>query len=179
MRNTTTITVALLCSILPTFVFADEPPTEAPWTEEEVTLARHCVSEASGARTDDCRAITWISVHQAERRGISPQRFVETTYRRHTRSESRPWVGELSGDLAAPPSWPVESPWETRGLPAWLHTLRTVRAVMKGTIGHACDGTPLTWGGRMDHEGIGRWQERGYDRLDCGTTLNTFIGRRR
>ena len=30
------------------------------WTAEEVSVARHCVSERSFADSDDCRVIAWI-----------------------------------------------------------------------------------------------------------------------
>ena len=152
------------------------------WTDDEVAAARHCVSEASGAtRSNDCRVIIWIDREQARRRGVTVAAFIAEHYVRHTRGDgSRPWIAGLDATMTRPAGWDESVlPWETRGLPAWRATLSFVREHWRNDASHGCDGVPLTWGGRMDIEGVNAWIARGYEVLSCGRTLNTFIGRRR
>lgn len=149
------------------------------YTEDEVATAAHCISEASGVRTDDCRVIAWVDMRQAQRRGISVAQFIRTTYTRHTRSASRPWLGGLNAQLTRPDGWPEERiPWEPEGRRRWEEVLQYVRVTLRGERGHGCaSGTPLTWGGTMDNNGINRWLARGYRMLSCGRTRNRIIGR--
>lgn len=170
----------ILTSILAfTCLFAVPVFADAPYTDDEVAAARHCVSEASGARTDDCAVIVWIDKYQATRRGTTVARFIATTYTRHTQSASRPWIGQLNGQLTRPDGWPEEQlPWETAGKQRWEATLRVARRMLNEDQHHGCrGGTPVTWGGTMDTEGVTRWLARGYRVLDCGNTRNRFVGR--
>ena len=175
MTKTILTTTFLIVAIFaPAIARADE------YTEDEVAAARHCLSEASGIRTDDCRVITWISLHAAAREGVSVASFITTTYTHHTRGTgSRPWLASMNGALTMPEGWPEASiPWETRGRPAWEQVLQFVRRVLRGREGHGCaGGTPVTWGGTMDDDGVARWVARGFRVLTCGRTVNRIIGR--
>jgi len=150
------------------------------YTDDEVAAARHCLSEASGVRTDDCRVITWISLHAARREGVSVASFIGSTYHRHTRgSGPRPWLAGMNGRLTMPAGWPNDQiPWDTRGRAAWVEVLEFVRRVLRGQEGHGCvNATPVTWGGTMDDDGVAEWVRRGYRVLSCGHTANRIIGR--
>lgn len=152
---------------------------QAVYTADDVAVGKHCVSEASGARTDDCAVIAWIDAQQAARRGIPVALFVAQTYTRHTASRTRPWISGLNAERTRPTGWPDDQvSWDRVGQRGWTQTLDTVHAVLSGTRSHGCtDGTPITWGGTMDTDGIARWRARGYRVLRCGDTRNRFIGR--
>lgn len=148
------------------------------WTDEEVAVARHCVSERSFAESDDCRVVAWIDRRNAERRGISVGEWMERAHRNHLRSPSRPWLAELDASGRRPPSWPEGLPWEG-ARDDWFRTLAVVREVLSGGS-HGCNGTPLVWGSpRFDRGRLDRWYARGYRRLHCGRTRNEFVGPRR
>ncbi len=150
----------------------------APWTDDEVALARLTVSEASFRPSGDARVIVWIVSHAASRRGIAPADYVAEVYHRHTRSERRPWLAGLDASLREPAGWPADVPW-LRGAAAWEQRLADVRRYLEEDR-HGCDGTPLAWGSpRIDADHIARWRARGFDVLSCGGTANHFVGRSR
>jgi hypothetical protein len=146
-------------------------------SEDERAIVVLCASEASIRITDDCRVIAAIVRYQAERRHLSPAAYVARYHHRHTRSATRPWLGEVDARLTMPPSWPDDRvPWATRGRPGLLRLLDVVRA--EGD--HGCDGFPVTWGGSVDRARITRMTLSGnYRVVRCGTTVNTFLARGR
>lgn len=145
------------------------------WTAEEVSVARHCVSERSFADSDDCRVIAWIDQRNAERRGLTIGQWMAQGHSTHLRSPSRPWIAELDATGRKPPSWPEGRPWEA-AREEWFRTLAVVRGVLNGRS-HGCNGTPLVWGSpRFDRNRLDRWYARGYRRLRCGRTRNEFVG---
>lgn len=153
-------------------VHADE------WSDAEIAVARHCVSERSFARgSNDCRVVAWIDRRNAERRGLTVEAWMARAHSAHLSSPSRPWIAELDASGERPESWPVGLAWEP-ARDEWFRTLAVVREVLGGG-GHGCDGTPLVWGGpRVDRDRLDRWYARGFDRLECGTTRNEIVGRR-
>lgn len=162
-------------------VIANEcTPAEAqqPWTAAEVIVARHCISEASGAQTDDCRAIAWIDMTNASRRGMTIEAWMSRAHSRHLRSRTRPWLADLSADMHEPAGWPQSVSWERRGRPAWEATLGVVRSVLDGDGDHGCSAAPSVWGGPgPDRERLARMLANGWERVDCGNTRNWFIRR--
>jgi hypothetical protein len=160
-------------------VFAQCAPVEADaWTPDEVGAARHCISEASGAMTNDCRVIVWIDQQNAARRGVSVAEFIATQHHRHTRSASRPWLAGLDASMSEPEGWPVSVSWAGRGRPAWEAALLVARGVLRGDEGHGCDANPLVWGGPgPDRERLDRMLSNGWVRVDCGETRNWFLRR--
>jgi hypothetical protein len=150
------------------------------WTDDEVAVARHCISEASGAMTPDCRVIAWIDQQNASRRDVSVAQFISTQHTRHTRSASRPWIAGLDASMAEPPGWPVSVSWVSRGRPGWEAALLVARGVLSGEDGHGCTSNPLIWGGPgPDRERIDRLLANGWERVDCGATRNLFLRRAR
>lgn len=157
---------------------AQDPTRDTSWTAEEVRVAVHCISEASG-RPDDCQAIAWIDVHNAAAHDETVRAYMDRVHSRHLSSPSRPWMAELAATLVRPASWPAHAvPWETRGVEIWLSVLRIARAAINGA-GHGCSAAPLTWGSPgLDRSRLDRWYNRGYRRVTCGASLNEFVGSR-
>lgn len=149
------------------------------WTEDEVAIARLVVSEASFGTSDDARTITWIVVHNARRRSLSPAEYVATVHHRHVRSERRPWLAGLDGTMVEPGGWPLTVSWSERGAPAWAARLAEVRRALADDQ-HGCDGVPVGWGGpAIDRERLERMASLGYVPRRCGLTRNVFVGRGR
>lgn len=148
------------------------------WTNGEVRAARLCISEASGARTPDCRPIVWITMQRAARRHVTLEQYIEQHHTRHMRSPSRPWIAELDASMAQPVGWPASVSWDNMGRPGWEATLSLTRRVTSGEISHGCQEAPLDWGGRrVDCENLqarlrGDWHE-----VQCGGTVNMMLAR--
>lgn len=174
---------------LATFAFGvlvDQCPPRSPafadaWSIDEVKVSRHCISEASGAQTNDCRAIAWIDKRNAERHSMTISAWMDHAHSRHLASPSRPWLAGLSADMREPPGWPASVSWESRGRPAWEATLVVVRSVLNGEIDHGCVGRPpVVWGGPTpDRERLERMLSHGWERVDCGVARNWFLRRTR
>ncbi len=172
-----TILTLLLSTLL---VGAPVAVAQAPaWSADEVALARHCISEASGARTDDCRVIVWIDIQHARHRNVSPAAFIAQQYTRHTQSTSRPWLAGLNETMLEPAAWPESVSWDNVGRPGWEATLGVARRVLQGDVSHGCTGgAPQTWGGRtVDRTRLDRMLSNGWVQVQCGNTLNDFLRR--
>lgn len=144
------------------------------YTEHEVTLAKIACNEAS-FRVADTVAITQARGRYSvdELRRMHPRALASG------RTDSRRWIETLSADAHRPDGWPEHLvPWETRGKLLWLTTLATVRATLRGERSCA-GGQASVWGGRrIDAARIQRLIERGYEVVDCGPTLNSYLRRR-
>ena len=92
------------------------------------------------------------------------------------------WIAELQANGSKPPSWNSPANWRAYGCPRWLATLESARRVLSrhpGRVGAGpCAEVPHHWGGDMDSH---RAEARGWLRVDCGVTRNTFwvVPRRR
>lgn len=154
-----------------------EAASAQAWTSEEVTVARHCASEASFAHTGDCRVIAWIDQRNAERRGLTIEAWMARSHARHLQNPGRPWIAGLNAEATEPAGWPTNYPWMS-ARPRWLEMLAEVRDVLRYGEGHGCNGTPLVWGSpQVDRDRLDRWYARGYRRLICeGGTRNEIVG---
>lgn len=168
---------AVLTFVLGLAVETCEPVYADSWTDDEVAAARLCVSEASFARSDDCRVITWIVAHNAARRNETIAAYVARVHHRHTRSVQRPWLAGLDASMSKPDGWPETVLWESRGVDAWTQRLVDVRLYLAEDR-HGCDAAPSVWGGRVtDAHQIMRLERRGYERVRCGETRNVYLRR--
>ena len=186
MSNRTGLTVSLLLMLALCFVLFDDCIIGAQdvWTQEEVVVARHCVSERSFARSGDCRVVAWIDKRNADRRHLPLLEWMAQAHSTHLRSRSRPWIAQLDAAGTRPASWPENVQWDG-AREEWFRTLAVVRDVLNGGD-HGCDGFPLTWGSpTVDRPRLDRWYAHGFDRLRCGGapgegngTRNEVVGRR-
>jgi hypothetical protein len=94
------------------------------------------------------------------------------------RGDSRAWLGDVTADLHKPLGWPgTDEEWVARA--ARINALYDyIERVIDGHIPDPCRGRALRWGGGMDHALIEMWKARGEVVLNCGGTMNTFLGRR-
>ncbi len=171
-KKNLSLAVLVFTLAVPVLVLADA------WTSGEVRAARLCISEASGARTPDCRAIVWITMQRAAHNNVTLERYIEQHHTRHMRSPSRPWLRQLDASMAQPTDWPVSVSWDATGRPGWEATLTLVRHVSQGDLNHGCQEPPLDWGGRrVDCTNLqarlrGNWHE-----VACGGTVNMMLAR--
>lgn len=146
-----------------------------------LALARLCVSEAGWScwRTHDGYALHEVVARTARRLGVS---YEEAARRRAPRllgsrahrSPRLRWVGELSPDAAAPPSWPgpPHLPW-SHYRARWVAVLERARLVATFTLDDRdewspCDDEPDDWRAR-DEVIVSR------PLADCGDTRNRFF----
>lgn len=74
------------------------------------------------------------------------------------------WTRGLSASARQPSGWPAHLPW-ARYAPRWAQVRELARRLVVGEESmRPCPGTPITWGGPMDHE---RALERGLVPLGC------------
>lgn len=74
------------------------------------------------------------------------------------------WTRGLSATDRQPSGWPEHLPW-ARYAPRWAQVRELARRLVAGEESmRPCPGTPITWGGPMDHE---RASERGLVPLGC------------
>lgn len=145
-------------------------------TAEDFVMMQLCISEASVRRTNDCRAIKYITERRAAARGLGVHEYVTTRHTRHIRSPTRPWIGELDHSFERPESWPEGMPWDgpnggREGVLRVLHTVQT-------SDGHGCAEAPLDWGGpRVDCANLQARVNGDWHKVDCGDTLNVFLAR--
>lgn len=180
--NVHPLTLAIL-----TFVFgvvvdqcSPNPALGQGYTVDEVAAARHCISEASGAQSNDCQVITSINMRNAARRGLTVAEWIAVQHWRHMVNAQRPWIAGLDASMQEPAGWPASVSWDDRGRPAWEATLRVVRRVLNGEIGHGCEATPVVWGGPTpDRARLERMLANGWERVACGVTRNWFLRRSR
>lgn len=142
-------------------------------------LARLVVHEAGGHELD----------HQALYQTLRNMGGGELDFRhgplRRIRLESHEgrWPRRLNREMTPPWGWPeARVPWESsRGVGRWRRVLAWADAMVTAeSWPRPCSGTPITWGGRCEDEYGACDEDRpGYQRVECGPTLNYFAERRR
>ncbi len=198
--------VAVLAEAVDTQRVAPEPvevvvetPTPAPAVPSRrnvvVQSAKLCWNESNSSE-NDCAAIVHMRTRSARSRGRTLEEELyhlhgdgRTRARNHAslrsdratnprRGDSRAWLGDVTADLHKPIGWPgTDEEWATRA--GRLNALYDfVERVIDGHVPDPCRGRALRWGGGMDHELIEMWKARGEVVLNCGGTMNTFLGRR-
>lgn len=139
-----------------------------------VALARTFVRE-SGLRAytrDDPAAIAAVVSFRAEH--VHRTSFMESlrlcTRNAYARVDTnRPWIAQLTPDLARPPLWPVHLRWERGGDRHMRRTFDHAENVLLGTVEHGCNATPHSWGSEHDAIGFRRENPTAVE-LDCGQT---------
>lgn len=155
-------------------VHAESP--DAPWTQDEVLLARLVVHEA-GFRRDvgDVLGIAHVTRAKAALNRKSIADYVVETHPRATFGRTqRTWVAGLDASFLRPVEWPEDRvPWATRGRHDWLRRLREVREAL-AIPENRCPA--YTWGARRGIEArLERMLAAGWTVRDCGPTLNVFL----
>lgn len=132
----------------------------------EVALVYQVV-ENRGSTADE--RLTWLSRHSS----------CVLTDRPMTEREARGncrWSRNLRASSEQPVGWPENVFWNPYFSRRWVQvSVYAARLVFGQERFRPCAGTPLTWGGPMDHE---RARERGLRPLDCRdrdgqSTMNT------
>jgi hypothetical protein len=155
-----------------------------------------CWNEAND-RLNDCAAIITMRMRSAR---FHRRTFAEELYYLHgdgrakapdhaaLRSDratnpqphdSRPWLGEVTSDLHQPSTWPgTPEEWDERA--RRLEALfQYVERILDGEVRDPCQGRSRRWGGpSVDKEDIAQHLARGEEILECGDTMNVFLGRR-
>lgn len=176
-------------------VETSEPAPQEPRHPNVVVQgAKLCWNESNDSQ-NDCAAIVHMRMRSARSRGRTLEEELyylhgdgRTRARNHAslrsdratnprRGDSRAWLGDVTADLHKPLGWPgTEEEWVARA--ARINALYDyVEGIIDGRVGDPCRGRALRWGGGMDHELIEMWKARGEVVLNCGGTMNTFLGR--
>lgn len=156
-----------------------EPPAPeelAAWTIEaelELAVAKVCANEASlTASFQDC-ALIWQVVSGRARTPEARLAWLQSHSRRvlgdRECSEHRNcwWTRNLQANDVQPEGWPAEWTWRPE---QWARLRRWSAQLVSGQRRHRpCEGTPVTWGGRMDRP---QAAERGLVPLQCAGTEN-------
>lgn len=92
--------------------------------------------------------------------------------------DSRPWLGDVESDLHQPIGWPgTAEEWQERAA-RLERVFAFVERVLDGEVASRCRGRAVRWGGpAVDHEDIQGHLARGEEVIDCGNTMNVFLGR--
>jgi hypothetical protein len=146
--------------------------TERAHPPPQLALAQICASEASvQTESDDCAAIAEVL-----RRRSHTLSFTKVALRYSTRvfhrgrQDGRRWLAHLSPSGAQPEGWPEALPWSKwRG--RWLELYEHAGRILRGDVQSPCSTPPDHWGGPMDD-----WRaiKAGWNRVDCGRTVNNF-----
>lgn len=175
-----------------------ETPTPAPAEPSRrnvVVQATKLVWNESNDSRNDAAAIVHMRMRSARSHGRTLEEELyylhgdgRTRARNHAslrsdrasnprRGDSRAWLGDVTADLHRPLGWPgTDEEWTTRA--ARLNALYDyIEDVIDGHVADPCRGRAVRWGGGMDHDLIEMWKARGEVVLNCGGTMNTFLGR--
>ena len=170
--------LAVACAVIAAFGACEAHATvpEAPWTPDEVLLARLVVHEAGFRRgVGDVVGIAHVTRAKARLNRMSIADYVATAHPRATFGRTnRAWVAGLDASFLRPVDWPEERvSWEARGRHDWLRRLREVREAL-AVEENLCPA--YTWGARRGiEERLARMQAAGWTVRDCGPTLNVFL----
>jgi len=137
-----------------------------------LAVAKVCANESGFDSPRDC-ALIWQVVTAHHDRDALRLAWLRAHSRRvlgdrACRRGNCEWTPHLTRRAVEPRGWPDGARWRPS---AWRGLVTRADELVGGApYTPPCDGTPITWGGRMDHRGA---VARGLVALSCDGTRNT------